>query len=122
MPNVNAKAIDFEPDFTFKSADRVAELIVSELFSHDSVVEVGYLGGNRVGLETYYHELESANGAAQELTKDSVVLVTGGARGITAEIILELAERYQSKFVVVGRSELPPEKEAANLRGVVRCS
>lgn len=119
LPNVNAKAIDFEPGFMTKSPEQIADLIANELFSHDNVVEVGYLSGKRVGLETYYHELESVNGSIQTLQKDSVVLVTGGARGITAEIILELASRYHSKFVVVGRSELPAEDEALNLRGVV---
>jgi NAD(P)-dependent dehydrogenase (short-subunit alcohol dehydrogenase family) len=41
----------------------------------------------------------------------SVVLVSGGARGITAECVIKLAERANCKFILLGRSsviELPP--------------
>jgi NAD(P)-dependent dehydrogenase (short-subunit alcohol dehydrogenase family) len=41
----------------------------------------------------------------------SVVLVSGGARGITAECVIKLAERAKCKFILLGRSsviELPP--------------
>jgi len=40
------------------------------------------------------------------------VLLTGGARGITAEIAVELAERYHPTLVLVGRSPMPPEEGA----------
>jgi NAD(P)-dependent dehydrogenase (short-subunit alcohol dehydrogenase family) len=41
---------------------------------------------------------------------DSVVLVSGGARGITASCVIELAERAHCKFILLGRSspEMPP--------------
>jgi NAD(P)-dependent dehydrogenase (short-subunit alcohol dehydrogenase family) len=40
---------------------------------------------------------------------NSVVLVSGGARGITASCVIKLAERAQCKFILLGRSspELP---------------
>lgn len=40
------------------------------------------------------------------LTNDSVVLITGGAKGITAQCALRLAERASCKFILVGRSAL----------------
>jgi NAD(P)-dependent dehydrogenase (short-subunit alcohol dehydrogenase family) len=40
------------------------------------------------------------------LRSDSVVLVSGGARGITASCVVRLAERSQCKFILLGRSEL----------------
>ncbi len=36
----------------------------------------------------------------------SVFLVSGGAKGITAQCMIKLAERYQSRFVLVGRSSM----------------
>lgn len=41
--------------------------------------------------------------------KDSVVLVSGGARGITASCVMKLAERSQCNFILLGRSsaEIP---------------
>jgi NAD(P)-dependent dehydrogenase (short-subunit alcohol dehydrogenase family) len=42
--------------------------------------------------------------------KNSVVLVSGGARGITARCVVKLAERAQCKFILLGRSsaDMPP--------------
>jgi NAD(P)-dependent dehydrogenase (short-subunit alcohol dehydrogenase family) len=42
-----------------------------------------------------------------ELPSDAVILATGGARGITADVCLDLARRYQPTFVLVGQSMLP---------------
>jgi NAD(P)-dependent dehydrogenase (short-subunit alcohol dehydrogenase family) len=43
---------------------------------------------------------------------DSVVLVSGGARGITARCVVKLAERAHCKFILLGRS--PAEMPAVN--------
>jgi NAD(P)-dependent dehydrogenase (short-subunit alcohol dehydrogenase family) len=44
------------------------------------------------------------------------VLVTGGARGITAQVAIELAQKYQCRLELVGRSPLPKSEEAADTR------
>jgi NAD(P)-dependent dehydrogenase (short-subunit alcohol dehydrogenase family) len=49
---------------------------------------------------------------AVELGPDSTVLITGGARGITAKVALELARRYRLRLVLVGSSPAPAEEEA----------
>ena len=36
-----------------------------------------------------------------------LVIVTGGARGVTATSVLELARRHQPRFLLLGRSTLP---------------
>jgi NAD(P)-dependent dehydrogenase (short-subunit alcohol dehydrogenase family) len=51
---------------------------------------------------------------------DSVVLLTGGARGITAELAVELASRYRPTLVLAGRSALsatPEDPSTAHLDG-----
>ena len=40
------------------------------------------------------------------ITSDSVVLVSGGARGITAKCVIRLAQKTQCRFILVGRSGL----------------
>src|SRR5204863_138691 len=45
----------------------------------------------------------------------AVTLATGGARGITAEVCLDLAVRYQPTFVLVGQSPLPPATESPDV-------
>src|SRR4029450_13408586 len=42
-----------------------------------------------------------------ELGPDSTILITGGARGITAKIAEEIARRYKSRLVLVGSSPEP---------------
>lgn len=41
-----------------------------------------------------------------QLNSSSVVLVSGGGRGITAQCIIYLAQHYQCKFILLGRSEI----------------
>jgi NAD(P)-dependent dehydrogenase (short-subunit alcohol dehydrogenase family) len=38
------------------------------------------------------------------INSKTVILVSGGARGITAQCVIELARRYQCRFILVGRS------------------
>ena len=47
----------------------------------------------------------------------SVFLVSGGAKGITAQCVVHMAKRYKSKFVLLGRSALA-ESEPAWARGI----
>ena len=47
-----------------------------------------------------------------------VVVVTGGARGVTAQVAIELAERCQPTMLVLGRSREPAADEAAWLNGI----
>lgn len=44
------------------------------------------------------------------LNEKSLILVTGGARGITAELTLALAKRYHSNFVILGQSPAPAQE------------
>ncbi|MUG99160.1 SDR family NAD(P)-dependent oxidoreductase [Scytonema sp. UIC 10036] len=40
------------------------------------------------------------------INSSSVILVSGGGRGVTAQCTIKLAEQYQCKFILLGRSEL----------------
>jgi NAD(P)-dependent dehydrogenase (short-subunit alcohol dehydrogenase family) len=47
------------------------------------------------------------------IAQDSVVLLTGGARGITAQIAIELARRFRPTLVLVGRAPVATDGENA---------
>lgn len=112
--NVQAKAIDF--DSTLSPAD-MAQHIINELLLPGGRVEVGYPQGNRTIFKTILAPLTVTTTAPQfTLSPDSVVLVTGGARGITAEIASEIVMPGM-KLVVIGRSP-EPDAESPTTAGI----
>ena len=111
-PEVRVKTIDLP------AADaRFAEHLLAEAMS-DGSTEVGYSAAlARYMLELAPAPLGSAS-APLQLTKDSVVLATGGARGITAEACIALAEHGPATFVLVGRTEAPSRPEDVRTAGL----
>jgi acyl transferase domain-containing protein/NAD(P)H-dependent flavin oxidoreductase YrpB (nitropropane dioxygenase family)/NAD(P)-dependent dehydrogenase (short-subunit alcohol dehydrogenase family) len=112
-PTIRVKSLDFGP----VSANDVADRVVDELFSIDDVVEVGYLRGKRVTLDLRPAPLHERS-ADLPLDHESVVVVTGGARGITAETLVTLAREYQPTLLLVGRTPPPEGPEAAATVGI----
>jgi NAD(P)-dependent dehydrogenase (short-subunit alcohol dehydrogenase family) len=50
----------------------------------------------------------------RKIDSDTVFLVSGGAKGITAHCVIKMAEKYQSAFILLGRSSIAePEPEFA---------
>ena len=105
-PTVRVKSVDLPA----AAAATAAEHLLAELFAADGLVEVGYRDGERLQLGVVPAPL-AERPAEPALDGDSVLLVTGGARGITAHVALALAERYRSTLVLVGRTALEPEGE-----------
>jgi acyl transferase domain-containing protein/NAD(P)H-dependent flavin oxidoreductase YrpB (nitropropane dioxygenase family) len=93
----------------------IAEKIVNELECRDRELHIGYsAAGDRHVLKTVERPLRAA--AAEErrfVDAHSVVLLTGGARGITAEMACEFAQ-LGARLVVVGASELEEGEESAH--------
>uniref|UniRef100_A0ACD5GRR8 Uncharacterized protein n=1 Tax=Desertifilum tharense IPPAS B-1220 TaxID=1781255 RepID=A0ACD5GRR8_9CYAN len=82
-PEVQVKAVDFDPRL---SAEEIAQAVVEEFLTNGETVEVGYPGGQRTIFQTVLAPvLRSAILCC--LRRDWVVLLTGGARGITAEVV-----------------------------------
>jgi NAD(P)-dependent dehydrogenase (short-subunit alcohol dehydrogenase family)/acyl carrier protein len=113
-PNVICKVVDLN------LSDSVVVLkhnLVAELTSRDETVQSGYLGERRVTVVPKFTPLE--NGFCEykissELPsgQDLVFLMTGGARGITAEIASYLARSFRAKLVLAGLSPLPYGEES----------
>ncbi len=94
----------------------IAELLIAELRSIDEVGEVGYTDdGVRWSVQVARADHNGNEPQPLSLNKDSVVLITGGARGITAQVAIELARRYQCGLELVGRTPAPESEEDPDL-------
>ncbi len=104
-PGVFCRAVDMAPELP---AEQAARLIVGELYDADQcLTEVAW---NAAGLR-YTLVAESAPATEtpvlkSKINKNSVFLVTGGARGVTAECVRHLATRFKCTFILLGRSGL----------------
>ena len=110
-PALRCKALDVSASWS--DSDQVAAAIVGEL-TVDGPIEVGLDGDVRRGLDTVLTAI--TNGRSRLGTGDVVVL-TGGARGVTAEVACALATESKSTLVLLGRSPAP-EPEPTWLAGV----
>jgi NAD(P)-dependent dehydrogenase (short-subunit alcohol dehydrogenase family) len=110
-PTVRTKSVDLSQ----ASSAQTAEQLLAELTAADGLVEVGYRNGERMQLTLVAAPL-SERPSVDALDGDCVLLVTGGARGITARVALTLAERYRPALVLVGRTAVEDESpETASL-------
>lgn len=109
-PKVLSKVVDFDATAT---ADNMARQIVGELSTDDGSYEIGYVGNTRMQYSAIWAPLNRAQASfAWRPQAGWVVLVTGGARGITAEICRELAGPGV-RLIVVGRSPVAPVRQDA---------
>ncbi|GEM_PF-12501 len=109
-PKLRARLVDFEDS---ASPDFIADALFDELTIADRRPEVGYRGAERVSGGYVIEPLVDHPFAPHlEPAGDWVMLVTGGARGITAEIAEELV-RPGMRLVLVGRTPMPAPESAA---------
>jgi len=106
-PEVNCKAIDVDPtwDVTAAAAAITAEMTVRG----PSEVGLSPRGKVKVGLKAVALDVSES---VSPLGPNDVVLVSGGARGVTAEVAVALAEAFRPTVVLLGRSPAPePEPD-----------
>jgi len=114
-PDVQCKVIDFDPQ---EPISTVLHQLLREMTQGDGQVEVGYRGSRRLLVQPTLASLNRERPARLAIGSNWVVLVTGGARGIMAEVAHELAERYQPTLVLCGRSPLPESEESGETAGL----
>ena len=112
-PTVVCRAIDFSPDWP--DVDRLATQIYTALCSNDPEhrIEIG-LSPDLPPHKAYRLNLAAAPYPVGSIRLDSrdVVVITGGARGVTAQAAIALAETCRPTLVLLGRSPEPiPEPE-----------
>jgi NAD(P)-dependent dehydrogenase (short-subunit alcohol dehydrogenase family) len=113
-PEVHVKVVDVDPDI---DDPRLLAQILAELQTADRKTEVGYGPQGRSVLEVVHRPVQRSPEPMIELDSESTILVTGGARGITAAICAEMGRRYHPRLVLVGRSP-SPEPERPETQGL----
>jgi acyl transferase domain-containing protein/NAD(P)H-dependent flavin oxidoreductase YrpB (nitropropane dioxygenase family) len=106
-PTVRVKALDLATG----PATVLAEQVMTELLAADGEVEVGYRDGERA-LLSLHRAAHDRQGGQSLIDESSVILVTGGARGITAEVAVALAAAHRPKLLLIGRTPPPSAAES----------
>ncbi|MEU5695101.1 beta-ketoacyl synthase N-terminal-like domain-containing protein [Actinosynnema sp. NPDC020468] len=117
-PELFCRAVDVDPDHTdpvaalldelHDSARDTAEVGVAADGTRSTVVPGGYGKSDRVSVVDADGRLDPV-----VLGADDLVVVTGGARGVTALCVTALAEHTEARFVLLGRTALKDEPEWA---------
>ncbi len=102
-PEVACKAIDLDPAVI--DPDRAAALLLDELLRRGPV-EVGLSDAGRttLGLSPL---APPGDGGTAPIGPGDVVVISGGARGVTAEAAVALAAAFRPTVVLLGRSPEP---------------
>ena len=116
-PSVSCKAVDLD---VRSAPEMLARQIMAELAAADGLVQVGYAGERRRTLQPVLTPLVARNGQATQMLiePDWVIFWSLAARGITAEVTIELAERYRPTILLVGSSAAPDPQEDASTVGL----
>ncbi|MCP4937082.1 MAG: SDR family oxidoreductase [bacterium] len=114
-PQLEVKAIDLQCGE--RDADALAEALFQELIAGGPELEVGLdADGKRFTVQAERVEPAEATDEQLPLEEGDVLVVSGGARGITAGCLFALAEKCPLRFVLLGRSPLTEENpETASL-------
>ena len=106
-PEVNAKAIDLDPSLT----DRRAAVAIVEELTRRGPAEVGVSAGGRTRIALEPVAIDGTAGP-DPIGPGDLVVVTGGARGVTAEVAEALARSSRPTLAILGRSPAPtPEPD-----------
>ncbi|HEY0983801.1 SDR family NAD(P)-dependent oxidoreductase [Schlesneria sp.] len=107
-PDVVARAFDLSHDWS--SNQVAAAMLVAELV-HEGPVEVGITPSGLFSLEIAEQTL---TGVLQNppIDRGDLVVISGGARGVTAEAAFAMAQAWKPRIAILGRSPEPaPEPE-----------
>lgn len=106
-PAVFCRAIDAQPEW---SNEQLAQALLQEL--HDpnrAITEVALSDKGRTTLIAINDPVQAGQSIQTAITEETVFLVSGGARGVTANCVIEMAKVFQCKFILLGRSDASVE-------------
>jgi acyl transferase domain-containing protein/NAD(P)-dependent dehydrogenase (short-subunit alcohol dehydrogenase family) len=114
-PEIHCLALDVDPQWHDTTA--AAGAAIDEVAFRDPAdgIEIGLGPERRVGLQLVAEA--PVSGTTPNLDRDDVVVVSGGARGVTAAAATELAMLAPCRLVLLGRSP-QPTREPEWLHGI----
>ncbi len=99
-PRARVKSIDVE--MRTRTPDEIAVAIMQELVAGGPEIEIALKGDGR---RTTPVTVAVSFCTGPNLGPESVIVVSGGARGITAQCIIAVARRTAGRFLLLGRSD-----------------
>ncbi len=120
--SVYCRSVDLQPilENSLKANQVVAEWQDADV----SILDTGYSAEGRKRIVATPVEVDTNQNITTTVTKDSVFLVSGGAKGVTATCVIELAKHFQCKFILLGRSsneiDLPDFAKNENDEGTLK--
>jgi len=97
--------------------NKIPNLLVNELQCMDEPALIYYNENGRHAVKEMHEPLSIENKKPFVLDRKAVVLVLGGAQGITAALTTHLAKDFPCHYILVGRSAYP---EVGHLPGMVQ--
>jgi len=88
-----------------RSVQKAIQYLLTEQKSDETETEIAYDGETRLVRRFRDSSLSARTSAPVQLSCDSVVLATGGARGVTAVLAEALLQDYNCTVISLGRSE-----------------
>ncbi len=103
LEKTRVKVVDFAYKQPKKNMDRILDLFLAELLSDDARCEVGY--GNK---KRYVLSMQQSIAMQDQavLTPGDTLLVSGGAGGITFEILKQVVKTHGVNLAILGRADL----------------
>lgn len=98
--DVSVKSIDVD-------LDSVSAASLQEELFYEGPLEVGLLDGQVMSLSLEDEALESEKTEHTLLNQEDLIVISGGARGVTAEVALKVADTYKCNLLLLGRSPEP---------------
>ncbi|SMF64151.1 SDR family NAD(P)-dependent oxidoreductase [Pseudobacteriovorax antillogorgiicola] len=108
LPQLICKGVNLDATEDSKS---FAKQLFEELIYGGHDIDIAYRNGQRYLVDITSFDVTSFNKSWQPLNDHDVVLVSGGARGVTASCIQALAETKPLKIAILGRSPLNVDQD-----------
>lgn len=88
----------------------LASYLCQELAVRDNEIEVGYINGMRYVVRPVVEP--AVESASRKIAPRANVIITGGARGITAAVARELGRQFGTRLQLIGSSPVPDIPDA----------
>ncbi|MCU4187005.1 SDR family NAD(P)-dependent oxidoreductase [Acidiferrimicrobium sp. IK] len=108
---LRARVLDLDGELVSADPAAAARLVLEELRDGHPAVDVGRRGARRIGVRIAAVPAPAGSEQREALGPDSVVLLTGGARGITAAVARALHSRFGSRIELAGRTRLDGDED-----------
>ncbi len=109
LPNLAAKVVDFPAE---EAPENIAQAFLKEMELPEDHLEIGYTGRGRKIIQVVPVALKPDKYRVPlSITDKSVILVSGGGRGIIFECLKGLCALCQPQIVITGRTRVPAGDE-----------